>query len=179
MTASPLAGRRNKDDGSDKGHEPEGVSAPIGPGGSRDVAGGAVRGHDLWSMTREVLEALGGIGRIVNPGETVFIKPNMVTLPWAGSGRNPFARGECTKAEIAAATAEACLEAGAREVIIGDGSQMPRFEWERATTLDGATNLAAEAARLRAAHPGTCGWPAWRWIRRAGWRCRRASHWAG
>jgi len=107
----------------------------------------AVRGTDLYAMTRDVMDGLGGIETVVHQGETVFIKPNMVTLPWAGN-RNPFALGECTKSEIVVAVAEQCLEAGAAEVIIGDGSHAPVLHWEHATTLDGSANLAGEAARL-------------------------------
>ena len=107
----------------------------------------AVRGDDLDTMTRDALEALGGIGKIVKEGEKVFIKPNMVTLPWARSG-NPFVTGECTKPEIIVAVAEECLKAGASHVIIGDGSQMYAFDWKYATTLDGSTDLVQEAQRL-------------------------------
>jgi len=108
----------------------------------------AIRGNDLYAMTREALEAVGGAQAVVNPGETVFIKPNMVTLPWANLGRNPFIIGECTKPEIVIAIAEECLRAGAGEVIVGDASQVPRFSWEQATTLDGSTSLAAEAEEV-------------------------------
>ena len=114
----------------------------------------AIRGDHLYSMAREALEAVGGAQKIVNPGETVFIKPNMVTLPWAHLGRNPFVIGECTKPEIVIAVAEEFLEAGAAEVIVGDGSQVPRFDWKLATTLDGSTNLAAEAERLSSNYEG-------------------------
>ncbi len=110
----------------------------------------AARGTDLATMTRDVLARLGGIESVVHAGETVFIKPNMVTLPWAGPGYDPFRLGECTKPEIAIAVAEECLRAGASEVTIGDGSQMPRFDWSRAVTLDGQTNLARAAADLAA-----------------------------
>lgn len=115
---------------------------------------GAVRGDDLADMTRQAVEAIGGIHRIVHEGETVFVKPNMVSLPWARRGRNPFVLGECTKPEIVVAVAEECLRAGAAEVIIGDGSQMPRFDWRRATTLDGSTNLSAEVRRLNSTFQG-------------------------
>jgi uncharacterized protein (DUF362 family) len=108
----------------------------------------AVRGQDLYAMTHDALDAVGGIQKVVNQGETVFIKPNMVTLPDTSS--NPFIVGECTKPEIVIAVAEECLKAGAAEVIVGDGSQFPTFDWKAATTLDGATNLAAEAQRLSA-----------------------------
>jgi uncharacterized protein (DUF362 family) len=110
----------------------------------------AARGTDLYAMTREVVDRLGGIQTVVHEGESVFIKPNMVTLPWASANRNPLQMGECTKAEILIAVAELCLEVGASEVMIGDGSQQPRFDWSRATTLDGSTNLAREADRLSA-----------------------------
>lgn len=107
----------------------------------------AVRGKNLFTMTRDALDALGGIRKIVNEGESVFIKPNFVSFPWA-QYNNCFAIGECTKPEIIIAATEECLKAGASEVIIGDGSQMPSFNWKFATTLDGSTNLAQEAARL-------------------------------
>jgi uncharacterized protein (DUF362 family) len=107
----------------------------------------AVTGTHLASMTRQVLDDLGGVGTVVHQGESVFIKPNMVSLPWAPQG-NVFAAGECAKPEILIAVAEACLQAGAREVTIGDGSHAPELPWDRAVTLDGSTNLAAEVARL-------------------------------
>ena len=108
----------------------------------------AVRGMDLTAMTRSALDALGGIQTVVKPGETVFIKPNMVTLPWSSASYNPFRLGECTKPEIVIAVIEECLKAGAREVIVGDGSQMPSFNWSGAVTLNGSSNLAVEAGRL-------------------------------
>ena len=124
------------------------------PGRGARVA--AVRGTDLAAMTRQALEPLGGMGAIVKAGETVFIKPNMVTLPWANLGRNPFINGECAKPEIVVALAEECLRAGAKQVTIGDATQMSTYSWDYATTLDGSTNLVKEAARLNAAYqPGT------------------------
>ncbi len=111
----------------------------------------AVTGTDLASMTRRLLDDLGGIGSVVHEGESVFIKPNMVTLPWAPNG-DVFATGECTKPEILVAVAEACLQAGAREVTIGDGSHAVELPWASATTLDHSANLAAEVARLGAAY---------------------------
>jgi uncharacterized protein (DUF362 family) len=121
-------------------------SKEAGPKPSARVA--AVRGQDLYAMTNDALEALGGVRKIVNPGETVFIKPNMSTLPFVPFIGNRFVAGDCTKPEIVIAVAEECLRAGAAEVIVGDGSQMPTFDWKLATTLDGSTNLVAEAERL-------------------------------
>ena len=113
----------------------------------------AVRGDHLAGMTSEALQTLGGLQMIVHEGETVFIKPNMVTLPWSQSG-NCFLRGECTKTEIILTITEECLKAGASEVIIGDGSQLYTFDWKRAITMDFSTNLVYESERLNNKYPG-------------------------
>jgi uncharacterized protein (DUF362 family) len=90
---------------------------------------------------------------VVSPGETVFIKPNYCA---AGMINDPAAfMGDSTKPEIVVAVAEACLEVGASEVIIGDGAQVRKFDWADLRTLDGSTNLAAEAQRLNATYHGT------------------------
>ncbi|MHC4543700.1 MAG: DUF362 domain-containing protein [Planctomycetota bacterium] len=113
----------------------------------------AIRGDNLDSMTRDAIEALGGIKTVVNKGETVFIKPNFVSFPWAQYNKC-FHTGECTKPEIIIAVTEECLKAGAAEVIIGEGSHLPKFEWQYAITLDGSTNLVKEAKRLSYLYDG-------------------------
>ncbi|MBL7224104.1 MAG: DUF362 domain-containing protein, partial [Candidatus Brocadiae bacterium] len=113
----------------------------------------AIRGDDLGSMTRDAIDALGGIRSVVAKGETVFLKPNLVSFPWA-QHNNCFRVGECTKPEIIVAVIEECLKAGAAEVIIGDGSQLPRFNWRHAIALDGSTNLVKEAKRLSSSYRG-------------------------
>lgn len=147
--------------GSDEAPSPAGPSEP----GPLSACDGAVtepnarvavsRGINLYAMTREVLDRLGGIQTVVGEGESVFIKPNMVGLPFASDNWSPFAAGECTKVEILVAVAEECLRVGASEVIIGDGSQKPRFDWSLARTLDGSTDLAREADRLSAQYGRT------------------------
>ena len=112
-----------------------------------------ILGDNLDSMTRDALDTLGGIQTIVFKGETVFIKPNFVSFPWA-QYNNCFHIGECTKPEIIIAVTEECLKAGAAEVIIGDGSHLPTFEWQYAVTLDGSTNLLKEATRLSSLYDG-------------------------
>jgi uncharacterized protein (DUF362 family) len=133
-------------------------AAPLlkGCGSSQACTGttvAAVRGADLVTMTRDVLDELGGMKQIVSPGESVFIKPNMVTLPFAPYKANPIALGECAKPELVVATAEACLEAGASKVTIGDGSQMREFDWSYAKYLNSTSDLVQEVARLNAAYP--------------------------
>ncbi len=139
-----------------------GPAEPPGPPDSPDppdpplditASVGAARGNDLYGATRTALQRIGGIETVVHDGETVFIKPNMVTLPWAQQN-NVFSNGECTKVEIIVATAEECLQAGASEVIIGDGSHLPSLPWDFAKTLDGSMNLVAEAQRLSSEYSG-------------------------
>jgi len=113
-----------------------------------------VKGGDLRAMARDALDAVGGIGSVVGDGQTVFIKPNFVTVGWMAMGRDCFATGECTKPEILTAVAEECLKAGAAEVIIGDATQTPRWPWDKVMTLDGSTSMAAEAQRLTSAYKG-------------------------
>ena len=114
----------------------------------------AIKGEDLYAMTRQALEAVGGMAAIVRPGETVFIKPNLITMAFANPNSNPFLLGECAKIEIVTTVAEECLKAGAAEVIVGDASHMPSFDWNYATTLDGSTNLVKEAKRLSSEYEG-------------------------
>lgn len=124
---------------------------PIDPPINATVA--AVRGNNLDSMTRDAIEAVGGMDSVVNKGETVFIKPNFVSFNLAET-RECFHSGECTKPEILIATAEECLKAGAQEVIIGDGSQKITYDWQYSFTLDGSTNLVEEAVRLSSEYSG-------------------------
>jgi len=113
----------------------------------------AIRGDNLDVMTRDAIDALGGIHTVVNKGETVFIKPNFVSIPWAKDNKC-FHAGECTKTEIIIAVMEECLKAGAAEVIVGEGSHLPKFDWQYAVTLDGNTNLVREAKRLSSKYDG-------------------------
>jgi uncharacterized protein (DUF362 family) len=136
------------------------TSEPSAPGSSTaapqpSARVAAIRGEDLYAMARDALDAVGGAGSIVHSGETVFIKPNMVMLPFAPSIGSRSQAGDCAKPEIVIAVAEECLRAGAREVIIGDGAQMSSFDWSYATTLDGSTDLAREANRLSSEYEGT------------------------
>lgn len=105
-----------------------------------------VRGQSLRTMTRKALNIAGGIERIVNPGESVFIKVNMMTVGMVPG--NSIVLGESTKPEIAMTLAEECLRAGASSVIIGDAAQRKHFSWDFVPSLNGKTNYALEAARL-------------------------------
>ena len=71
-----------------------------------------VKGTDLRAMARDAVDAVGGIGSVVSQGQTIFIKPNFVTIGWASSGRDVFANGECTKPEILTRGRRRVLEGG-------------------------------------------------------------------
>jgi uncharacterized protein (DUF362 family) len=65
------------------------------------------------AATRKALEALGGIARFVKKGQRVVIKPNMsfAKTPDFAATTHPL---------VVAAVAQACIEAGAREVLVLD-----------------------------------------------------------
>lgn len=111
-----------------------------------------VRGTDLYAMTREALEAVGGIGSVVHEGETVFVKPNFGGLGFVEC--NPFVSGESAKVETVITVVEECLRAGARKVIVGEGGQTAVIPWDQAVTLDGSTSLVAEAQRMTDQYAG-------------------------
>jgi len=112
----------------------------------------AIRGLDLWEMTRQTLEALGGIDSVVHAGETVFIKANLGGLGFVR--HDPIPTGDIVKPEIVATLAEECLKAGASKVVIGEGGQARTIPWAQAHTLDGTTDLVAEVRRMNATYAG-------------------------
>jgi len=84
--------------------------APLPATGFPDLAvargeAGAALGH--------ALDALGGIGRFVKPDQVVVVKPN-------ASFDAPPAWGATTNPELLAELIEACLNAGARRVLVAD-----------------------------------------------------------
>ena len=112
-----------------------------------------IKGENLDKMTNDAIVALGGIESIIKTGDSVFIKPNFVSFPWA-KDNNCFINGECTKPEIIIAVTEECLKAGASKVIIGEGSHLPEFDWKYALTLNGKTNLVDEVKRWNETYDG-------------------------
>ncbi len=127
------------------------ASPPFAPTTQRALVA-VITGSDLAQMTRDALDACGGIQSIVYPGETVFIKPNFCA---AGLVRHNYVTsGDSTKPEIVLTVAEECLKAGAAQVTIGDAAQVPAYSWEELPTLDGARNMLTEVIRLNARYGG-------------------------
>lgn len=78
---------------------------------SRDLA--IVRGDEPKKMVEAAIEALGGIDKLVKPGDVVVVKPNMAwdRLPEQAATTNP---------DIVAAVVALCLKAGAKQVKVFD-----------------------------------------------------------
>jgi uncharacterized protein (DUF362 family) len=75
--------------------------------------------------TKKAIEALGGISRFVKKGQSVVLKPNM-------SFANTPDRGSTTHPLVVATVAQACMEAGAKQVIVLDHTlQRPELCLER------------------------------------------------
>jgi uncharacterized protein (DUF362 family) len=70
-----------------------------------------VSGTDPKAMVAAALTALGGIGKLVRPGDYVVLKPN------AGFA-NPASWATTTSPEVVVAVARACLEAKAKQVTV-------------------------------------------------------------
>jgi len=66
-------------------------------------------------LTRRAIEAVGGMKRFVSKGDVVWIKPNMAwnRTPEQGANTNP---------EVVATLVTLCLEAGAKQVKVGDNT---------------------------------------------------------
>jgi uncharacterized protein (DUF362 family) len=80
--------------------------------------------------TERALAAIGGMERFVQPGQVVVVKPNasFQTVPDMGATTHP---------EVLAAVLAACLEAGARRVLVVDHTmRKPERCFERTGTAD-------------------------------------------
>lgn len=147
--------------------QPEaGTDAPGEPAGPDTVADPRATVHvvlaedlrDLFAMGREAASRLGVAAGTLS-GATVFLKPNFVVL-----GLDVFgvqfdpSSGECTKPELVVGVAQACLEAGADRVTIGEGGQsLDAWDWStvrflEGNTFEGQADLAGAVGVLAARH---------------------------
>ncbi len=112
-----------------------GSTAPAdAPPGARPLLV-AVRDGDRVAMLDKALEALGGIGAFVKPGQTVLIKPN---IGWDA----PPERGANTHPALVARLVELCLQAGAKSVAIFDNTC---DQWQRCYANSGIEKAARDA----------------------------------
>jgi len=82
-----------------------------------------VKGKNLYALTKKAINLLGGMKKIVRPGDKVFIKPNYIS--GGLDGHDPVTAGEISHPEVVASVAEECVKAGAKEVIIGEWMERP------------------------------------------------------
>lgn len=87
------------------------------------------------AATQKALEALGGISRFVKKGERVILKPNMsfARTPDIGATTHPL---------VVATVAKACVEAGAKQVLVLDHTlQRPELCLERTGIQEACKSL--------------------------------------
>jgi uncharacterized protein (DUF362 family) len=93
----------------------EGAPARVGaePGPSTTPASLVVETEATGDFVARLLQPLGGIGSFVTPESLVLLKPNF-------SFPNPSSWATTTNPHVVAAVAKACVEAGARRVLVAD-----------------------------------------------------------
>jgi uncharacterized protein (DUF362 family) len=113
------------------------------PRGGTWPAGAIARGGGIAARVRTAVDRVGGIGRFVQPGATVLLKPNMA---W---DRTPE-QGANTQPEVVAEVARMCREARAARVIV---AEVPVHDPERAAERSGIRAAAREAGAELAVPP--------------------------
>lgn len=102
---------------------------PVG----RPILAVASKGRRVEERVRAAVEALGGIGKFVQPGSKVILKPN-------AAFSQPPEVGATTNPEVVVAVAKMCKEAGAGEIMIVEHT----IDWP---SIAFAVNKIEEAAR--------------------------------
>jgi uncharacterized protein (DUF362 family) len=107
---------------------------------SPDVA--QVQGESPFLITKEAIEALGGMKRFVSNGDKVIVKPNI------GWDRTPE-QAACTNPEVVKTLVELCFDAGAKEVKVMDNPCNPA----RRTYVRSGIQKAAKSAGAKVPLP--------------------------
>jgi len=100
-----------------------------------------VHGKDAEKMVRAAIEKIGGMGRFVNPGEKVLLKPN---VSW---DRQPEQAAN-TNPSVVAAVVRLCLEARASEVWVTDVSVNDPYRCFARSGIENAVKRAGGKIRL-------------------------------
>ena len=100
-----------------------------------------VHGQDPEKMVRAALEKIGGMGRFVNPGEKVLLKPN------AAWDRQPEQAAN-TNPAVVSAVVKLCLEARASEVWVTDVSVNDPYRCFARSGIEEAVKRAGGKIRL-------------------------------
>ncbi|MBF0183273.1 MAG: DUF362 domain-containing protein [Magnetococcales bacterium] len=108
------------------------------PADSHHATLAVARGEQVEAMVREAVQLLGGIGRFVQRGDTVLLKPNV------GWDRQPEQAAN-TNPQVVAAVAQLCREAGAKQVWVTDCSiNDPRRSFNRSGIEAAAQQVGAQ-----------------------------------
>ena len=86
-------------------------------------------------LTRQAIDALGGMGRFISKGDVVWVKPNI------GWDRRPE-QAATTNPDVVAAIVEMCYQAGSRKVFVSDN---PCNEAQRTFPRSGIQQAAEKA----------------------------------
>jgi uncharacterized protein (DUF362 family) len=97
------------------------------------------------AATRRAVELVGGMGRVVRPGQRVVVKPNM------GWDRAPEQAAN-THPEVVATVVHLCLEAGAAEVLVFDRTCNDQRLCYRRSGIEAAVEAIADR-RVRLLQP--------------------------
>jgi len=92
--------------------------------------------EQVYAMVKESIDLVGGIGSVVEPGQTVALKPNVVT----GRVTSP---GVTTDKRVVKAMIRLCQEAGAGRVMVVEGAGY-FTETAKALELSGIKDMAEE-----------------------------------
>jgi uncharacterized protein (DUF362 family) len=92
--------------------------------------------EQVYAMVKESIDLIGGMGSVVKPGQTVALKPNVVT------GR-VVAAGVTTDKRVVKAMIRLCQEAGAAKVLVVEGAGY-FTETAKALELSGMKEMAEE-----------------------------------
>jgi len=101
-----------------------------------------VRGEDPKRMAVTTVEALGGIDKLVNAGDTVVVKPNMAwdRLPEQAATTNPA---------VVAAVVQLCVKAGAKQVKVFDRTcNDPRRSYDSSGIAKAAEEAGASVSHV-------------------------------
>ena len=95
-----------------------------------------VRGDDVTAMVRRSVELLGGMGRFVQPGEAVLVKPNLIY---------PAPPPMTTDVRVTEAVVELVQEAGAARVLVAEGGAPVPKATDHFTVMDAFVKTGTKA----------------------------------
>jgi len=95
------------------------------------------RDTQVYGMVKKAVDLVGGIGSVVKPGQTVALKPNVVTGRVTGPG-------VVTDKRVVEAMIRLCKEAGAAKVLVVEGAGY-FTETSKALELSGVKEMAEKA----------------------------------